>query len=60
MGKRAKRRQRQVMNQMKNVSQYPNTVSSANSVAKDASPDDAIFDVVKGVDKAVTMENLFE
>jgi hypothetical protein len=51
---------RQVMNQMKNVSQYPNTVSSANSVAKDASPDDAIFDVVKGVDKAVTMENLFE
>lgn len=52
---------RQVMNQMKNVSQYPNTVSSANSVAsKEMSPDDAIFDVVKSVDAAVTMENLFE
>ena len=51
---------RQIMNQMKNVGQYPNTVSSANSVGTDVSPDDAIFDVVKGVDKAVTMESLFE
>ena len=47
------------MNQMKNVSQYPNTVSSANSVAKDASPDDAIFDIVKGVDAGTTMDSLF-
>ena len=50
---------KQIMNQMKNVGQYPNTVSSANSVEKDASPDDAIFDIVKGIGKATTMESLF-
>ena len=50
---------KQIMNQMKNVGQYPNTVSSANSVEKDASPDDAIFDIVKGFGKATTMESLF-
>ena len=50
---------KQIMNQMKNVGQYPNTVSSANSVEKDASPDDTIFDIVKGVGKATTMESLF-
>ena len=52
---------KQLMNQMKNVSQYPNTVSSANSVpSAEMNPDDAIFDVVKGVDAAVTMESLFD
>ena len=52
---------KQVMNQMKNVGQYPNTVSSANSVSKEElSPDDAVFDIVKGVGNSTTMESLFE
>ena len=52
---------KQVMNQMRNVSQYPNTVSSANSVSRDErTADDAVFDVIKNVDAGTTMENLFE
>ena len=51
----------QVMNQMKNVSQYPNTVSSANSIStKERTPDDAVWDVVRNVDRASALENLFE
>lgn len=51
---------KQILEQMKNVGKYPNTISSANSVpADDMNPDDAVFDMVKGVGQGTTMESLF-
>ena len=47
----------EMLNQMRNVQSIPTSASNANSAPDERSPDDAVFDILKGMDEGA--ENLF-
>jgi len=47
----------EMLNQMRNVQNIPTSASNANSAPDQRSPDDAVFDILKGMDDGA--ENLF-
>ena len=47
----------EMLNQMRNVQSIPTSASNANSAPDSKSPDDAVFDILKGMDEGA--ENLF-
>ena len=51
------RRQQDMLRQMKSVQNIPQSASNANSAPDQRSPDDAVFDILKGMDEGA--ENLF-
>ena len=46
-----------MLNQMQAVRNIPTSASNANSAPDSKSPDDAVFDILKGMDEGA--ENLF-
>jgi len=47
----------EMLNQMRNVQNIPTSASNVNSAPEQRSPDDAVFDILKGMDEGA--ENLF-
>ena len=47
----------EMLTQMRNVQSIPTSASNANSAPDQRSPDDAVFDILKGMDEGA--ENLF-
>lgn len=47
----------EMLNQMRNVQSIPTSASNVNSAPEQRSPDDAVFDILKGMDEGA--ENLF-
>ena len=47
----------EMLNQMRNVQSIPTSASNANSAPDQRSPDDAVFNILKGMDEGV--DNLF-
>ena len=47
----------EMLNQMRNVQSIPTSASNANSAPDERSPDDSVFDILKGMDEGA--ENLF-